>query len=183
MSAREPGKNRRTALKLGLIAVAMLGFAVFALPPLYDLACRVFGINGKNLNAGAVQSQGVDRVREVTVEFVANVYQGTPLEFQAPSPFKVSVHPGQLTVVTYLARNLTDRPLWAQAVHSISPGEVSKYVTAVECFCFKKQKFEPGEERKLSFAFSVSPQLPPRYSTVSVSYTFFKLNNPPEDKS
>lgn len=183
MSARELSKNRRTALKLSLVAVAMLGFAVFALPPLYDLACRMFGINGKNLSVSAAQSQAVDRSRDVGVEFLANVYQGTPLEFRAPSPFKVSVHPGQLTVVTYLARNLTDQPLWAQAVHSISPGEVSKYVTAVECFCFKKQKFEPGEERKLTFAFSVSPQLPPRYPTLSVSYTFFKLNNPPEDKS
>lgn len=183
MSSRESGKNRRTALKLGLIAVAMLGFAVFALPPLYDLACRVFGINGKNLGVDTVQTQVVDRSREVGVEFLANVYQGTPLEFRAPSPFKVSVHPGQLTVVTYLARNLTDWPLWAQAVHSISPGETGKYVNAVECFCFKQQKFAPGEERKLTFAFSVSPQLPSRYPTLSVSYTFFKLTNPPEDKS
>jgi cytochrome c oxidase assembly protein subunit 11 len=67
-------------------------------------------------------------------------------------------------------------------VHSISPGETGKYVNAVECFCFKQQKFAPGEERKLTFAFSVSPQLPPEYSTLSVSYTFFKLTDPPEKK-
>jgi cytochrome c oxidase assembly protein subunit 11 len=182
MPAPNPKKSHRLALKLGLVAVAMFLFALFALPPLYDIICQVFGIGGKSLGAGTAQTRAVDRSRDVTVEFLADVYQGTPLDFRAPSPFKATVHPGQLTAATYLARNLTDRPLWAQAVHSISPGEVGKFMNAVECFCFKKQKFEPGEERRLSFAFSVSPQLPTRYTTISVSYTFFKLNTPPEDK-
>ena len=173
---------RRIVWRLALFVPLMFGFAWFVMPPLYDIACRVLGINGKNLSIGAAQSQAVDRSREVTVEFLANVYQGTPLEFRAPRPYKVGVHPGQHTVVAYIARNLTDRPLWAQAVHSISPGETGKYVNAVECFCFKQQKFAPGEARSLTFAFSVSPQLPPEYSTLSVSYTFFKLTDPPERK-
>jgi len=173
-------RNRRLAWRLALFVLLMFGFAWFVMPPLYDLACRVFGINGKSWSGAPAAVSATDTTRDVTVEFLANVYQGTPLEFRAPRPYKVDVHPGQHTVVAYIARNLTDRPLWAQAVHSISLGEISKYVTAVECFCFKQQKFEPGEERELTFAFSVSPQLPPEYSTLSVSYTFFKLTDPPE---
>jgi len=159
----------------------MFSFAVFVLPPLYDAACRLFGINGKTLNA-APSAVAIDRTRDVTVEFLANVYAGTPLEFHPPHPPARAVHPGSRTVVAYTARNLTHRPLWAQAVHSISPGEVGRYLTAIECFCFKQQKFEPGEKRELTFAFSVSPELPREYSTLSVSYTFFKLTAPPEKK-
>ena len=161
----------------------MFGFAWFVMPPLYDIACRAFGINGKSLSGAPAAVSATDTTRDVTVEFLANVYQVTPLEFRAPRPYKVGVHPGQHTVVAYIARNLTDRPLWAQAVHSISPGETGKYVNAVECFCFKQQKFAPGEERKLTFAFSVSPKLPREHHVLSVSYTFFKLDHPPEEKS
>lgn len=181
-SPEQRRRTRRLAWMLALIVPLMFGFAWFVMPPLYDLACRAFGINGKLLSGAPTAVSATDTTRDVTVEFLANVYQGTPLEFRAPRPYKVGVHPGQHTIVAYIARNLTDRPLWAQAVHSISPGELSKYVTAVECFCFKQQKFAPGEERKLTFAFSVSPQLPPEYSTLSVSYTFFKLTDPPEKK-
>jgi cytochrome c oxidase assembly protein subunit 11 len=181
-SPEQRRRVRRTIWRLALFVPLMFGFAWFVMPPLYDIACRAFGINGKSLSGAPAAVSATDTTRDVTVEFLANVYQGTPLEFRAPRPYKVGVHPGQHTVVAYIARNLTDRPLWAQAVHSISPGETGKYVNAVECFCFKQQKFAPGEERKLTFAFSVSPQLPPEYSTLSVSYTFFKLTDPPEKK-
>jgi cytochrome c oxidase assembly protein Cox11 len=40
-----------------------------------------------------------------------------------------------------------------------------------------------GEERLLTLAFTVSPQLPPEQETLSISYTFFKLENPSEGES
>jgi cytochrome c oxidase assembly protein subunit 11 len=170
----------RSAAKLGLAGALMFAFAVFVLPPLYDAACRLLGINGKNVTVQAAPAAVVDRSRLVDVEFVANVYQGTPLLFEAPSPAKRQVHPGEIVEVSYRARNLSDRVLWAQAVHSIIPGRYGRHVNVLACFCFQNQKFEPGEERTLTFGFTVSPELPPEQSTLSVSYTFFKLENPPE---
>ncbi len=40
---RQPAANRRTAIWLGLLVVAMFGFG-FAMVPLYDLFCQVAGI-------------------------------------------------------------------------------------------------------------------------------------------
>lgn len=159
----------------------MFGFAVFVLPPLYDAACRLLGLNGRNITVQAAPAASVDRSRTVSVEFVANVYEGTPLEFEAPTPAIRRVHPGEIVEVSYRARNLTEQTLWAQAMHNIVPGRYGRHVNVLACFCFDNQKFEPGEERTLTFGFTVSPELPPEQRTLSVSYTFFKLENPPEE--
>lgn len=174
---------KRSVWKLGLASVLMFAFAVFALPPLYDAACRLFGINGKTLNTSPAVVAAPDQTRELRVEFLASVYQGTPLEFTAPHPPVRQLHPGEVLEVTYRARNLTDQVLWAQAVHSISPGELARYAKIIACFCFDKQKFAPGEERTFTLAFSISPELPPDRHVLSFSYTFFKLRNAPEDPS
>lgn len=175
-----PERNSRTALKLLTAAVGMFAFAVFLLPPLYDFACEVLGINGKNVSTAEAATGPIDWSREVTVEFVANTFEPAVLDFRAPSPSKIRVHPGRLKEVSYTARNRTDEVLWVQAIHSIVPGQHGKHVNVIECFCFTAQKFEPGEERKLTFGFTISPKLPPEQGVLSVSYTFFKLNNPPE---
>lgn len=181
MSRREP--RRRTgwlAVKLGLASVLMFGFAVFVLPPLYEIACDLLGINGKTLNRAPAAAATIDETRELQVEFFAAVYQGTPLQFEAPRPAVRKLHPGEVMEVTYRARNLSDEVLWAQAVHSVSPGEYARYVKTIACFCFDKQKFDPGEERVFTLAFSVSPEIPPESYVLSFSYTFFKLQSPPE---
>lgn len=181
MCATERRAVAPLAWKLGLASTLMFALAVFAFPPLYDAACRLLGINGKNMNAASAVT-AVDRSRLVDVEFLANVYRAhdTPLVFDAPRPYKRQIHPGEIIEVTYRARNTSPEVLWAQAVHSISPGPVSRYVKAIACFCFTKQKFEPGETRALTFAFSLSPEMPREQRTLSVSYTFFKLEHPPE---
>ncbi len=172
---------RRLAWKLGSVGVLMFAFAVFVLPPLYDVACRLFGINGKTVNRTLAVAAAPDYTRALRVEFFANVYQGTPLEFTAPRPAVRAVHPGEVLEVTYRARNLSNEELWAQAVHSVAPGELARYVKTIACFCFTKQKFSPGEERTFTLAFSVSPELPPEHQVLSFSYTFFKLQSSPEN--
>ena len=124
----------------------------------------------------------IDESRQGAVDFLANTYQGMPLEFRAPSPSKFEVHPGELTEVTYTARNFTDQAGWVQAVHSIVPGLASQHVEVLQCFCFEQQKFEAGELRELTFASFIAPEMSPRHGAVSVSYTFFQLENPPEDQ-
>lgn len=181
MRPPEPSNGtRRLVWKLGLASALMFGFAVFVLPPLYEIACDLLGINGKTLNQAPAVSAQPDETRELSVEFFAAAYQGTPLEFEAPRPAVRKLHPGEVMEVTYRARNLSDEVLWAQAVHSVSPGEYARYVKTIACFCFDKQKFEPGEERVFTLAFSISPEIPAESYVLSFSYTFFKLENPPE---
>ena len=66
-------RNRRTAVRLALVTVAMFGFG-FALVPIYDVFCEITGLNGKTgrVEAAALDGQ-VDLGRTVTVEFVSSV--------------------------------------------------------------------------------------------------------------
>ncbi|MEE9397508.1 MAG: cytochrome c oxidase assembly protein, partial [Methylococcales bacterium] len=45
----------------------------------------------------------------------------------------------------------------------------------VECFCFSRQTFEAGEEKKMPVRFVIDPDLPEEYSTVTLSYTYFDV--------
>src|SRR5690554_7773865 len=61
---------RRTVVRSVATLVGMFAFA-FALVPLYDVFCRVTGINGKvDTTAQALLHEGVDDSRFVTVQFI-----------------------------------------------------------------------------------------------------------------
>ena len=59
----------------------------------------------------------------------------------------------------------------------MAPGPAARHFQKVECFCFNRQKFEPGEERAMPVIFTIDPELPPEVRTVTLSYTFFKLDD------
>jgi len=169
-------RTRRTVLKLVAIIPAMFAFAIVVLPPIYNIACSALGLNGR----GALGSSGgggaqVDTSRSVQVEFSASVNQGTPFRFTAPEDAKRQIHPGELVHATYRAKNLSDEPVQIQAVHSIIPGLASRHIDLMQCFCYNKQTFQPGEERQMPVAFKVSPDLPEKEETLTFSYTFFRL--------
>lgn len=168
--------NRRLVRKLLLAVVAMFGFG-FALIPLYDVFCEVTGLNGKTgTRAVAVEKGAVDTERTVTVEFVANVNVSAPWEF-APTVTRMQVHPGEFYQTSYRARNLAAEPLVGQAVPSVSPGQAARHFQKIECFCFTRQEFAAKEGRDMPVVFMVDPALPSDISTVTLSYTFFKLQD------
>jgi hypothetical protein len=43
------------------------------------------------------------------------------------------------------------------------------------CFCFNDQVLQPGERKEFPVAFTFSPELDPRTSTVSVCYSLFEI--------
>lgn len=180
---KDPGSlraaNRRLALKLVAAALAAFGFA-FALVPLYDVLCRVTGLNGKTSQLPAAVAPGgkVDRSRWITVEFMGNAMSGSSVEFR-PSQAKLRVHPGELALATYVVKNPTNRPLVGQAVPSVSPGDAARYFKKIECFCFKQQIVNPGETREMPVTFVVSPELPQRIDAITLSYAFFNAEPKP----
>jgi cytochrome c oxidase assembly protein subunit 11 len=165
-------KNARLVRTLLLVAVAMFGFG-FALVPLYDVLCKVTGLNGK-VESVAAKDPGyqVDQSRELTVEFVTALNESAPMEFRAETP-KLKVHPGRFYTVNFYARNKTDKPMTAQAIPSISPGLAAEYFKKTECFCFTEQKFEPREGRTMPVRFVVDPKISPEHKTITLAYTFF----------
>ena len=166
--------NKRLVKKLLVSVLAMFGFA-FALVPLYDVFCDLTGLNGKTgrVAADVAEKSSVDLDRVVTVEFTTTVSPGLPWSFES-EVFKVDVHPGQIEGVTFVVRNLVDKPVTGRAVPSLAPGQAAKFFKKTECFCFKEQTLQAGQSVEMPVRFIVDPDLPADVQTVTLSYTFFK---------
>lgn len=172
-------------IKLSLFAVAMLGFS-YAMVPMYKSACDAGWLDATrvdlsnpyanvNRNVDTSNTQ-VDRTRWVTVEFVANMNENMPWNFEAQQK-SVKIHPGEMTNVVYDVVNTTDREVVGVAVPSYGPALAVKYFQKVECFCFTKQTMAPHEHRGMPVVFVVTPDLPKDVNTITLSYTFFEVKS------
>jgi cytochrome c oxidase assembly protein subunit 11 len=173
MSELDAAARRRHWLRLSAVTVAMFGFG-FALIPLYGLVCDLTGYSGSTsmLVNPAEVSERPDPSRLVTVEFTTTVNGSGPWTFAAETA-RLQVHPGQLYTVNFVARNGKDQPVVAQATPNILPRVATKYLKKTECFCFRQQPFEAGEEKHMPVRFMLDPELPAEVETVTLSYTFF----------
>ncbi len=177
-------KNSTLVIKLVSITLIMFGFG-FLLVPIYNVFCDITGLNGKT-SAGAIAEANlnyqVDSNRLITVEFVASTNEQTPLDF-FPIVKKMKIRPGKIYTVEYQAENLTSDHLVAQAIPSVTPGLAAEYFKKIECFCFDEQVFRPSEKKEMPVRFVVNPNLPKRYKTVTLSYTFFDITDTKDNKS
>ena len=174
-TAQTAQKNKQLAIRLAGVALAfsVLGFAMV---PLYDVICRVTGINGKT-NAEAVAMPAntqVDTSRWITVQFLSHAMPGSGLVFK-PEQFSMKVHPGELTTVMYEVVNTQKREMNAQAIPSYAPQSATPYFLKVECFCFKQQTLKANEARQMPVSFYISSALPKNVKTITLSYTFFEV--------
>ena len=63
--------HRNILIKSLLGAVVMFMFAIFVLPPLYDLFCEITGIGGKTGDAYTATEVAVDTTMSMPVKFFA----------------------------------------------------------------------------------------------------------------
>ena len=166
--------NARTAIKMALFALGMLGLA-FASVPLYRIFCQVTGFGGTTQVAvtapGAVAG-------EIGVRFDANT-NGVPWRFK-PKQTTVRIAPGARTQVAYEAANLVARPTSGTATFNVTPAIAGKYFSKIECFCFTEQTLAPGEKVDMPVIFFVDPAIAEDPDTahideITLSYTFFPL--------
>jgi cytochrome c oxidase assembly protein subunit 11 len=170
-------KNVVLARRLALAVVGMFGFG-FAMVPLYSLVCDVTGINkaGGFSSGGRVALEdvihgGVDKTRLITVEFDVTLNAGLPWVVE-PQVKRMRVHPGKAYEVMFTAENKTDDVVVTQAVPGITPWQATEHFTKVECFCFTQQKLQPREKKQMPLRFVIANELPEKYGTVTLSYTF-----------
>lgn len=173
--AASASANKRLAVKLLAVTLAMFGFG-YALVPLYDVICDITGLNGKTGQVSAAEVMGPDESRTITVKFVATVNNAAPWEFR-PNDVTMNVHPGGIYSTSYWARNKTSEALVGQATPSVSPREASLYFNKIECFCFTRQEFEPHEGRDMPVKFVVDRDLPAHIESLVLSYTFFDVTD------
>ncbi len=165
------------SIKLGALAVAMFAFAIWVLPPLYDVFCEITGLNGKTGGRyEAVDMRGADTSRTITVQFMAVNNEGMPWSFK-PAVSSIKVHPGEQTRVDYVAVNTTGRDMIAQAIPSLVPFKASNYFHKTECFCFEQQPLKAGESAEMPMLFIVDRDIPPEVHTITLSYTLFDVTD------
>lgn len=165
----------KTVIKLSVLAVSMFVFALYGLPPLYDAFCEWTGLNGKGglVKAEAVPTQIVTD-RDVRVSFVAVNNEQMPWEFKPNNPIVV-VKPGQVTNVTFFAKNTTDHDMVSRAIPSFVPSTAADYFKKIECFCFENQTLAAGESANMGIQFYVDPELPKSITNITLSYTIFDI--------
>ena len=169
-----PKRHRKVVLALLAMLFGMFAFG-FALVPLYNVVCRLTGLNGKGVETVASAYAGeVDQKRSLDVQFVTNVNSKLPFAFQ-PDTGTIKVHPGELYATSFFAENQSGGEVTAQAVATYAPGEAAKYVHKTQCFCFTKESFGPHESKQMPVRFYLDPALPKDITTVTISYTYFNV--------
>lgn len=173
--------TRKLSVILGLLAVAMFGFA-FALVPLYEVFCQLTGLNGKTRGPAVTNEQ--PRVSEgkhslqrvVTIQFLTRVSNGMPWEFR-PLERQLKVRPGESYSTRFYVRNRSHQPVTGQAVPSVSPAAASLHLHKTECFCFSRQQLQAGEALEMPVTFLIDKDLPKEIRTLSLAYTLFRTDH------
>ena len=169
--------TRRTLVRTALVAGGMFGFG-FAMVPIYNVFCKVTGLNGKtdpNPYKKAADVK-IDTSREIKVQFVATKNSGMTWDF-APSIPQITVHPGQVGELDFVARNPTDKRIIGQAIPSVTPFEATNFLHKVECFCFTTQTLNPLEEKVMPLRIIVDQELPKHITKLTLSYTLFDVTH------
>jgi cytochrome c oxidase assembly protein subunit 11 len=165
---------KRTTFLLTILTVIMFGFG-YALVPLYDVFCKVTGLNGKTgriYNAEASKLV-IDDQRFVTIQFDSNINGNLAWKLKADQKF-LKVNPGKFYTVTYTVENMINEEIVGQAIPSVTPQIASLYLKKSECFCFRNQVLKPGESKKLTVRFEIDKDIPKDVESLTLSYTFFR---------
>ena len=172
MTGIKGNKNKRLLIIFSMVGVGMFAFS-FALIPLYRMLCQATGLNGKYYQISDVQKYiPIDKSRTITVRFVATNNENLPWVFR-PNTKQVKLHPGEVSRVSYYAKNKTIHEMTVQAIPSFVPGIAGKYIHKTECFCFKQQTFEAGQGMDMPILFHIDKDLPKNIRNITVSYTLF----------
>ena len=163
-------------VKLISAPILMFIFAIFIMPPIYDIFCEITGFNGTTGRVEGEQGYEVDEQRKVEVSFFAMTMPEFPVQF-GPKVNSMEVVPGKFYTTSYIAKNNTNKEVIGQAIPSVAPTDAALYFKKLECFCFNRQVFKPNEELEMTLRFVVEPEMDESIRDISLSYNFFKLES------
>ena len=166
-------KKNLTPILLAGIFVLMLGLS-YAAVPLYDLFCRVTGFGGTTQISKNIPKIVLDK--NISVRFDTNVNK-LPWNFKIKENV-IDVKIGQVNKAQFEVENYGEETTYGVASFNVSPSSFGQYFSKIGCFCFEKQKLEPGEKAKYILTFYLDPEIVNDLSTknikdVTLSYTFF----------
>lgn len=165
---------RRTVIRSLAALLGMFAFA-FALVPLYDVFCRITGINGKvDATAQSIVHEEVDTSRYVNVQFITRGSAGLPWQMSVEMR-QMSVHPGQTAEVDFTFANNSPYETWGRAVPSVSPSNATRHLRKVSCFCFEEQQLQGDERLTIPLVFQLARDLPEEINTITLVYTLYPV--------
>lgn len=165
---------KRTVIRSVAALIGMFAFA-FALVPLYDVFCRVTGLNGKvDTTAKAIIHEEVDQTRFITVQFITRGSAGLPWQMSVETR-QMRVHPGQTAEVDFTFTNNSHRESWGRAVPSVSPSSATTHLRKVSCFCFQEQQLQGDERLTIPLVFQLARDLPENINTITLVYTLYPV--------
>lgn len=168
-----------TVVVASVVTVVMMVALSFAAVPLYRLFCQVTGFAGTTQVAAS--APGAIGSEVVTVRFDANVAPNLAWQFVAPKP--VDMRLGEERLVAFKATNISNEPLLGTATFNVTPLQIGKYFSKIECFCFTEQLLLPGESKEFPVSFFVDPSIAEDddgkdVTAITLSYTFFSKGRP-----
>lgn len=165
---------RRTVIRSLTALLGMFAFA-FALVPLYDVFCRITGINGKvDATAQSIVHEEVDTSRYVNVQFITRGSAGLPWQMSVEMR-QMRVHPGQTAEVDFTFTNNSPNVSWGRAVPSVSPSNATRHLRKVSCFCFEEQQLQGDERLTIPLVFQLARDLPEEINTITLVYTLYPV--------
>ncbi|MFP3342822.1 cytochrome c oxidase assembly protein [Halomonas sp. SIMBA_159] len=165
---------KRTVIRSVAALVGMFAFA-FALVPLYDVFCRITGLNGKvDTTAKAIIYEEVDQTRFITVQFITRGSAGLPWQMSVETR-QMRVHPGQTAEVDFTFTNNSHLESWGRAVPSVSPSSATTHLRKVSCFCFQEQQLQGDERLTIPLIFQLARDLPEDINTITLVYTLYPV--------
>ncbi len=176
-------QNRKTALTIMAVAVAMLGLS-FASVPLYRLFCQVTGFDGTTKRADFAPGTVLDR--KITIRFDATTANNLPWAFK-PAQISQSLHIGETGLAFYTATNLSTVPIIGSATYNVQPAKAGEYFRKIQCFCFTEQILAPGETMEMPMTYFIDPEIVHDKAlddvvTVTISYTFYRDEKAEDEK-
>jgi cytochrome c oxidase assembly protein subunit 11 len=167
--------NKRVALWCAGFTVLMIG-AAYAAVPLYNMLCRLTGLDGTTQVSEGNFKGVIDR--QMTVRFDSNV--DSALNWQVKPAAARTEKIGTVETVNYVAHNASDKPITGMATFNVTPETTGLYFNKIECFCFTEQTLQPGETVEMPVTFFVDPDIAAdtkldSIRDITLSYTFYAV--------
>ncbi len=170
-------KNQKLAFSI-VFLLASMSLLAYAAVPLYKIFCQVTGFAGTT-QISETYYHKQKGTRDIIVRFDANVSPDLDWKFEA-NQAKVTVKPGENTLVFYTAKNNSSEDVIGTATYNVTPDGAGIYFNKIQCFCFEEQLLKAGQEMQMPVSFFIDPSLEKdpdlkNLGQITLSYSFFKV--------
>ena len=113
----------------------------------------------------------------ISINLLTSVHQNLSWNFK-PVKSKITIKPGEVTIVEYIVENLSDVSTTGIATFVYFPSQFGNYVNKINCFCYDAQTLKPKEKDKFTLVLLIDPQVTKDSKTkdikeATIQFTFF----------